>query len=62
MHIKYRGQGQDSALTSASVQVVGWPVAMSNAVPQVKAVCKAETLSNDDGLLLPCSAMCCEGA
>ena len=30
------------------MQAVGWPVAMANAVAQVKAVCKAETLSNDE--------------
>ena len=30
------------------MQTVGWPVAMANAVPQVKAVSKAETLSNDE--------------
>ena len=30
------------------MQAVGWPVAMANAVPQLKALCKAETASNDE--------------
>lgn len=29
-------------------QLVGWPVAVANAGPEAKAVCKAETASNDD--------------